>query len=72
MAVQMFRSQGHWNPAGRDYSCHNSYLPDVCSRLDFVAVGTLFSAWSPRKGNDIGAFSALAVQRRDSLSLYIS
>jgi hypothetical protein len=59
--VVQFSSQGRWILSGCCYSRNSLYLFDVCPRLDFVAVGTLFLAWSSREGIGIVMFSALTV-----------
>jgi hypothetical protein len=45
LVVPLFRSQSGLIPAGYGCGRSSSYLLDVCLRLDFVAVGTLFSVW---------------------------
>jgi hypothetical protein len=46
LVIQLFPSQSGWIPAGCGCSLNSSYLLDVFPRLVFVAVDTLFSAWS--------------------------
>jgi hypothetical protein len=55
----LFCIPGGWFPAGCGYRHNISYLLDICLRLDFVAVDTLFLAWSSLKGIGIFVFSAL-------------
>jgi hypothetical protein len=69
LVVQLFCFQSRWIPAGCSYNCYSSYLLDVCPRLDFVAVGTLFFACSSRKGIGIVVFSGLAVLGSEAVLL---
>jgi hypothetical protein len=42
----LFSIQSHWIPASCIYSHNSLYLFDIFPHFDFVAVGTLFLAWS--------------------------
>lgn len=59
--VIQFCSQSKRILAGCGYSCNSSCLVDVCLRLNFVGVRTLFSAQSSGKGMGIVVFLALMV-----------
>jgi hypothetical protein len=61
LVVQLFPFQSGRIQANCGYSRSSSYLFDVCSRVGFVAVGTLFSAWSSSSDIGIIVFSALTV-----------
>jgi hypothetical protein len=70
LVVQLFRYQSSYFPSGRGYRRNSLYLLDVCPRLDFVAVATLFEAWSSRKSIGIVVFSPLTVLRIEVVHLH--
>jgi hypothetical protein len=60
LVVPLFCSSS-WNRAGFNYNCDTLYLLDVCSRLDFMELSTIFLELSSQKVIRIVVFSALVV-----------